>query len=111
MHELAQDEEKSELAPSHRPLRGVRLGLVDGVHRVSEHPLTSFEMGDTKGEGCADLFTAMVTRIIFTSSPEAHPKGRVPPGALERDHEASFHLSSPKPGHTTGGSGRGARRV
>ena len=41
MHELAQDDEKSELAPSHRPLRGVALGL----------------------------FTAMVTRIIPTSSP------------------------------------------
>ena len=43
MHELAQDDEKSELAPSHRPLRGVALGL----------------------------FTAMVTRIIPTSSSEA----------------------------------------
>ena len=42
MHELAQDDEKSELAPSHRPLRGVALGL----------------------------FTAMVTRIIPTPNLE-----------------------------------------
>ena len=47
MHELAQDDEKSELAPSHRPLRGVALGL----------------------------FTAMVTRTIPTSSPEATGEG------------------------------------
>ena len=47
MHELAQDDDKSELAPSHRPLRGVALGL----------------------------FTAMVTRIIPTSSPEAKGEG------------------------------------
>ena len=31
------------------------VGVVDEVHRVSEHPLTSFEMSDTKGEGCTDL--------------------------------------------------------
>ena len=47
MHELAQDDDKSGLAPSHRPLRGVALGL----------------------------FTAMVTRIIPTSSPEAKGEG------------------------------------
>ena len=47
MHELAQDDEKSGLAPSHRPLRGVALGL----------------------------FTDMVTRIIPTSSPEAKGEG------------------------------------
>ena len=47
MHEMAQDDDKSELAPSHRPLRGVALGL----------------------------FTPMVTRIIPTSSPEAKGEG------------------------------------
>ena len=47
MHELAQDDEKSELALSHRPLRGVALGL----------------------------FTAMVTSITPTPSPEAKGKG------------------------------------
>ena len=32
-----------------------RLRVVDEVHRVGEHPLTSFEMSDTKREGRADL--------------------------------------------------------
>ena len=47
MHELAQDDDKLELAPSHRPLRGVALGL----------------------------FTTIVTRITPTSSPEAQGEG------------------------------------
>ena len=47
IHELAQDDDESELVQSHRPLRGVALGL----------------------------FTAMVTRIIPTSSPEAQGEG------------------------------------
>ena len=46
-HELAQDDDESELVQPHRPLRGVALGL----------------------------FTAMVTRIIPTSSPEAKGEG------------------------------------
>ena len=47
LHELAQDDDESELAPSHRPRRGVALGL----------------------------FTAMVTRIIPSASPEAKGEG------------------------------------
>ena len=47
MHELAQDDDKSEPAPSHRPSRGVAFGL----------------------------FLAVVTRTIPTSSPEAKGEG------------------------------------
>ena len=55
IHELAQDDEEFGLVQSHRPLRGVALGL----------------------------FTAMVTRIIPTSSPEA--KGEGCPKALMKE--------------------------
>ena len=57
IHELAQDDDESELCvvQSHRPVRGVALGL----------------------------FTAMVTRIIPTSSPEA--KGEGCPKALMKE--------------------------
>ena len=47
MHELAQDDDESELAQSHRPRHGVALGL----------------------------FTAMVTRLIPNASPEAKGEG------------------------------------
>ena len=59
MHELAQDDEKPELAPSHRPLRGVALGLsIAMVTRII--PNSSPEV---KGEGCLKALIKETTKL------------------------------------------------
>ena len=63
IHELAQDDDESELIQSHWPLRGVALGL----------------------------FTAMVTRIIPTSSPEAKAEG-CPKALLKEATKLRFRI-------------------
>ena len=88
MHDLAQDDVKSELAPSHRPLRGEALELFTAMV-ISIIP-TSFP--EAKEKKCLKAFLKITTKLRSRTKPSGTRhllKSRLPCASVTRMHHAS----------------------